>query len=210
MSPGSLIPSSGRVHKAKSQTQLWRRYKAEGRSAPRGAGSVCQLIGGVWASWRHWSLSEAPTSAGSPEAAHGSSQGQGGTGWLQIPPPPHGRCAKWEIKELPRAPRGLADPAPQEGVGGREPEGRALPRAPAALPESECLVCCSLTLKLNRSPTTFNTPPDSRKPKDFSLEWEPETFQISLRFREIKLPLSPWMPSMARGHSQSPFSSVPD
>lgn len=125
-------------------------------------------------------------------------------------PPPHGRCAKWEIKELPRAPRGLADPAPQEGVGGREPEGRAFPRAPAALPESECLVCCSLTLKLNRSPTTFNTPPDSRKPKDFSLEWEPETFQISLRFREIKLPLSPWMPSMARGHSQSPFSSVPD
>lgn len=120
MSPGSLIPSSGRVHKAKSQTQLWRRYKAEGRSAPRGAGSVCQLIGGVWASWRHWSLSEAPTSAGSPEAAHGSSQGQGGTGWLQTPPPP-----SWEMCQMgdQRASQGTQRPRRPRPAGGSGWEG---------------------------------------------------------------------------------------
>lgn len=125
MSPGSLIPSSGRVHKAKSQTQLWRRYKAEGRSALQGAGSVCQLIGGVWASWRHWSLSEAPTSAGSPEAAHGCSQGQGGTGWLQTPPPPlMGDVPNGRSKSFPGPPEDLqTPPREREWVGGSQRAG---------------------------------------------------------------------------------------
>lgn len=45
---------------------------------------------------------------------------------------------------------------------------------------------------------TFDSPLEFQKPKDFSPEWKPETFRISLRFQEIKLILSAWMLSMAR------------
>lgn len=85
-------------------------------------------------------------------------------------PQAHGKFAKWEIKELPRAPRGLPRPCPQEGVGGMKCRGQGASKGSSCPPRMPCLVCCSVPLKLNPSPKTFNTPPDFRKPEDFSLE----------------------------------------
>lgn len=148
---------------------------------------------------------------GSPAAAPSSSPGAGRNRVAPEPPGSWEMCQKGD-QRASQGPQRTCRPRPAGGSGWEGARGQGPSKGSSCPPRIRMppLVCCSLTLKLNHSPTTFNTPPDSRKPKDFSLEWEPETFQISLRFQEIKLPLSPWMPSMARGHSQSPFSSVPD
>lgn len=117
------------------------------------------------------------------------------------------RLDKWEIKELPRMLRGLPRPHDLEDYvcGGRKLVGRGISNF---TPGKPLFVLLFTDLK-TESLKIFDSPSEFQKPKDFSREWEPETFRILLRFQEIKLLLSAWMLSMARGDSQSIFSLGP-
>lgn len=118
-----------------------------------------------------------------------------------------GRLAEWEIKELPRVPRGLPRPRDLEDYvcGGRKLVGRGISNFTPRMPDFVLLFTDLKTESLK----IFDSPSEFQKPKDLSPEWEPETFRISLRFQEIRLLLSAWMLSMARGDSQSIFSQGP-